>query len=129
MSSAVSRNPDERHYLVVRMMRRMPANVFPGALGFSLPFARRGAHVSIFYDRVQILARSVNTAPYIILGHAIAHEIGHVLLHSSEHTSGGLMQARWSPASWRLASAGLLAFRPEEAERMSEVLGKFYSSN
>jgi hypothetical protein len=64
----------------------------------------------------------VNQATYIVLGHAMAHEIGHVLLGSSEHASSGLMQARWTPATLRLASAGLLAFRREEAERIGAGL-------
>lgn len=116
---------DQRFYLVVRLVRGMPASVFPGSLGFALPFARTGAQVTIFYDRIEVLTRSGNAASYIILGHALTHEIGHVLLGSSEHTRGGLMQARWNPASWRLASAGLLAFRPEEAKRLGAGVEKF----
>jgi hypothetical protein len=125
MRSIASRQPDERRYFVVRIMRRIPATVFPGALGFALPLARTGAHVSIFYDRVEALTRSVSAALYVILGHAMAHEIGHILLRSSEHAGGGLMQARWNQASWSLASAGLLTFRPEEAKRMGEGLLRF----
>ena len=64
----------------------------------------------IFSDRVDVLAREVNTAPDTILGHAMAHELGHVLLGSTEHTTGGLMQGCWTPGSWHLARAGLLAF-------------------
>jgi Zn-dependent protease with chaperone function len=123
--SAPSRPPDERPYVVVRLVRGMPASALPGALGFALPFARTGAQVSLFYDRVEALTRSGNAASYVILGHALAHEIGHVLLGSSAHTTSSLMQARWNPASWRLASAGLLAFRPEEAERLDAGVAQF----
>lgn len=105
MTSAAFRQPDMHPYIVVRLMRRTPATVLTGALGYALPFAHIGAHVVIFYDRVEALASRVSEATYIILGHAIAHEMGHVLLGSSEHTSGGLMQAGWTPATWRLASA------------------------
>ncbi len=124
MSSA-PRSPDERPYLVVRLVRQMSATVFPGALGFALPFARMGAHVTIFYDRVEALTWYVSTDPFLILGFTLAHDIGHVLLRSLEHTAGGLMQARWNEASWRLAATGLLAFRPDEAERMGAGLRKF----
>ena len=96
MSSAMPWKLGERQYLVVRIMRRTPATTtFRGALGFALPVAQNGAHVSIFYDRVEALARCVSAASYVILGHAMAHEIGHVLLSSSGHSSAGLMQARW----------------------------------
>jgi hypothetical protein len=120
-----SQNPDERPYLVVRLVRGMPATVSPRALGFALPFAHTGAGVSICYDRVDALARSGIAATPVILGHALAHEIGHVLLRSSEHTAGGLMQRDWSLASWKLASMGLVAFRPEEAERLSAGVARF----
>ncbi len=125
MTSAEFRLPDERPYLVVRLTRATPGAVLPGALGFALPFARKGAHVSIFFDRVETLPVAPTTAIYVILGHAIAHEIGHVLLRSSAHSTGGLMQARWNTATWRLASAGLLAFGRDEAERMCAGLPRF----
>lgn len=62
MTSAAYQQPDMRGYIVVRVMRRAPASVFPGALGYALPFAHTGAHVLIFYDRVETLANSVNEA-------------------------------------------------------------------
>jgi hypothetical protein len=67
----------------------------------------------------------MSTASYVILGHAIAHEIGHVLLGSSEHSSSGLMRAQWNQANWHLASAGLLTFLPEQTERMREEVSRF----
>src|SRR5438270_10543401 len=39
MTSAAFAQPDRRSYPVVRPMRRTPATVFPGALGYALPFA------------------------------------------------------------------------------------------
>jgi hypothetical protein len=129
MSSAASPKSEQRSYVVVRVLRPTPERILPDALGFSLPFASSGAHVSIFYDRVDGIARSMNTVSYVVLGYAVAHEVGHVLLRSSEHTTGGLMQGRWNRASWRLASAGLLAFRREDAERMGEGLRRFQDPN
>lgn len=125
MTSAAFQQADNRNYLVVRLMRCTPTTVFPGALGYALPFAHRGAHVLIFYDRVQALTQRVNTTAYVILGHAIAHEIGHVLLGSSQHATGGLMEARWTTASWHLASAGLLAFQRGAIERIRAGLRRY----
>jgi hypothetical protein len=51
MTSPAFEKPDTRPYIVVRLVRRMPASALPGALGYALPFARTGAHVLIFYDR------------------------------------------------------------------------------
>ena len=124
MTSTAFAKADERAYLVVRLIRRVGGTILPGALGLSLPLANTGAHVLIFYDRVEALTRGVNTPTYVILGHAMAHEIGHVLLGSSDHSNGGLMQGSWTAASWRLASAGLLAFRRQEAELMCTRLAR-----
>ncbi|HZQ51476.1 MAG TPA: hypothetical protein VFB14_04715 [Bryobacteraceae bacterium] len=118
MTAAAFRQRDERPYLVIRLMRRTPASAYPGALGYSLPFAQHGADVLIFYDRVEGLTQRVNTAGYVILGHAMAHELGHILLRSSEHSNTVLMQACWTAESWRLAAAGLPSFEREEARRM-----------
>ena len=125
MTVQAFQKPEHRGYLVVRLMRRTPVTVFPTALGYSLPFAHTGAHVLIFYDRVEALTQRVDTAGYVILGHAMAHEIAHVLLGSTEHSTGGLMEGCWTPASWRLASQGLLTFRREEIDRMRARLPRF----
>jgi hypothetical protein len=127
MTSPAFQKPEHRGYVVVRLMQRTPATVFPRALGYSLPFAHTGAHVLIFYDRVEALTQRVDTAGYVILGHAMAHEIAHVLLGSTEHSAGGLMEGSWTPASWRLASQGLLTFRREEVDRMRARLSRFQS--
>jgi hypothetical protein len=125
MTASAFRRPNERPYLVIRLIRHPPDTVFPGALGYSLPFAHHGAHVLIFYDRVAALTQRENTATDVILGHAMAHEIAHVLLGATEHSTGGLMQCCWTAASWHLASEGLLAFRREEIERMHAGLRRF----
>ena len=55
VTSAAFQQRDERRYVVLRLVRRTPSTLVPSALGFALPFARRGAHVLIFYDRVEAL--------------------------------------------------------------------------
>jgi hypothetical protein len=124
-SPAAPRTHPERQYFVIRILPTAPANIFPGALGFALPFAEVGAHVTIFYDRVAATALSWDVSPYVVLGCAMAHEIGHVLLRSSDHSSVGLMQAHWNRATWHLASEGLLAFLPEQKSRMRERVLRF----
>jgi hypothetical protein len=90
--------------------------------------AQTGVQASVFYDRIEALRARVNLELYVILGHAMAHEIGHVLLGSREHATGGLMQANWNPATWRLASAGLLNFSPKEAKQMVREAARYRPS-
>lgn len=125
MTSVAFQQPDDRPYIVVQLIRRAPPSVFPGAMGYALPFAHAGAHVVIFYDRVETLAHRFNKATDLILGYAVAHEIGHVFLGSSDHFAGTLMQAQWTSATCRLASMGLLAFTREQEQRMVAVMQRF----
>ena len=87
--------PDIRNYLVASIGRAAPSGPFPGALGYALPDAQTGVHAIIFYDRVlELTPPSVITLPNA-LGHGMAHEIGHVLLGSTEHSPAGIMKASW----------------------------------
>jgi hypothetical protein len=50
----------------------------------------------VYVDRAESVARVAGTDPRRVLGLAIAHEIGHVLLNSNTHSAAGLMRADWS---------------------------------
>jgi hypothetical protein len=108
--------PDTREYLVVALVRGMPAEVYPAATGYALPFARQGAHATVFYDRVEKLYFSSPRMPTIakLLGATMAHEIGHVLLGTSEHSAHGIMKARWGLAEFQLLACNRLQFTPED---------------
>jgi hypothetical protein len=109
-----------REYLAVRLVHGIPAGVYAGATGYALPFARQGAHATIFYDRVENLLSSSAVGPSVckILGGAMAHEIGHVLLGSKEHSAQGIMKACWGPAEFRLLACNRLLFTPENSAAM-----------
>jgi hypothetical protein len=110
---------DSREYLAVRLVSGVPAGGYAGATGYALPFARQGAHATVFYDRVENLsAASVGPRAGSLLGAAITHEIGHVLLGSSEHSAEGIMKACWGTAEFRLLGCGRFHFTPENAEAL-----------
>lgn len=110
--------PDRREYLAVRLVAETPENVLPGAIGYALPFAQQGVHATIFYDRVEQLSRSSIPMPTAatLLGAAIAHEIGHILLDSCEHSPGGLMKSSWGQTEFRTLSTRGLHFTPQEGQ-------------
>ncbi len=72
----------------------------------------------VFYDRVNRLVEGRDISEAQILGHAIAHEIGHVLLPVLGHTSTGVMRARWSGKDLQSVARGNLHFAPEEAQQL-----------
>lgn len=114
-----------RGYLVARIVSGIPADLLPGALGYSLPDARLGAHATIFYDRVEAIGRTNGINVSTLLGHAMAHEIGHVLLGATPHSPDGIMKARWAKSDYQRAAMGLLEFTPSERAAIRRRLAVF----
>jgi len=114
--STIRSAPDDRGYVAVRVEKGMPAGLSGADLGYALPFAREGVHATVYYDRVEKLCLG-STAN--LLGAAIAHEIGHVLLGSTEHSAAGIMKARWGQAEFQLLACHRLQFTPEDREAIA----------
>jgi hypothetical protein len=81
--------------------------------------AAMGELVSVSYDRVErIHAKDQDIEKSTILGHVLAHELGHVLLGGNSHSSGGIMTARLQLRELRFAERGKLLFSGPEAAQM-----------
>lgn len=111
-----------RGYLVARIVRASSPDFLPGALGYSLPDAQSGAQVTIFYDRVEAVGLANDIGIATLLGHAMAHEIGHVLLGTTEHSPVGIMKAHWAKADYLRAAMGFLEFTSSERAAIQERL-------
>jgi len=98
-------------------------SVSRNALGFAVTAQGGSVYATVFRDWVSALAQSGRYPEAVLLGHAIAHELGHLLLNSSTHARYGLMAARWRDAELDRAAVGLLLFSPAEASCIrAEVL-------
>ncbi|MFB3924326.1 MAG: hypothetical protein ACE145_21610 [Terriglobia bacterium] len=73
-------------------------------------------YASVFYDRIMTLAETREFTPGMILGHALAHEIGHVLLGPDSHSDSGIMCPNWDRSFLEKAVRGQLLFTPIQAE-------------
>jgi hypothetical protein len=99
-------------------------------LGLAVPCqpGEAGCIANVFYDRADQLAAECRTegrclSSAQILGHASAHEIGHLLLGSNSHSSAGLMRANWWSKDLRLPAREGLFFTLDQAEQIRrEVL-------
>ena len=70
---------------------------------------------NVFMNRVTEQAAIGEFSVSRMLGHAIAHEIGHLLLGDNSHSPGGIMVAPWSKQDlWRM-SKGKLLFTHQES--------------
>ena len=89
-----------------------------GVFGFALPTnkGRFGRTVNVFYGRVFDMAYygpvggGFETAQAVILGHVLAHEIGHVFLGPGSHSEKGIMGFPWGRRQLVDASRARLRF-------------------
>jgi hypothetical protein len=114
--------PSERWnpaFLQLRIWPRAMAGKRPTSsetLGFCLSLANGDAVV--LADAIQKRAVFGPTNYLDLLGLAMAHELGHLLLRSAGHSVTGIMRARWAEKQLRDDNRGYLRFTPSEAETM-----------
>jgi hypothetical protein len=67
-------------------------------LGFAVvdPDTHAGKMATVFHDQVQAVARRTGVARSELLGRALAHEVGHLLLGVRGHSRNGIMRAVWT---------------------------------
>jgi len=84
------------HEVVLRLVKAT-ASSERGSLGFAAVdvVERTGTLATVYVDRVDALAAQAEVDPGELLGRAIAHEIGHLLLGTAGHARSGLMRATW----------------------------------
>lgn len=77
-----------------------------------------GYVAQIFFRQVQEFAYIYEVDLGTMLGHVIAHEIGHLLMPANAHSPTGVMQPYWDRALVRDASQGTLTFTAAQAARI-----------
>jgi hypothetical protein len=106
----------ERPHLKVRIIRDSPDNRVGRKLGVALRSEDNRYLVAYaFYFRIENLADQIGADPAPVLGHVIAHEIGHLLLPYDSHTTTGIMGRGWDRGRVKGMGKGVLAFTPEHA--------------
>jgi hypothetical protein len=121
---------DQEHRLACRARREIAVAIMPAApsslpqsvLGVALPFASAGLNVRVYRDRIAAAAVSRGAQLPEVLGHAIAHEIGHVLLRSSAHDGNGLMAGVWKAREYAWIATGSMFFTREQSKRMRATI-------
>jgi len=95
------------------------------ALGFTPECDAVGTcTTSIFHDRVICMAEGANATLAVLLGRAMAHEIGHLLLGANSHSRTGIMRASWSGRDLSLDGRPYLLFTPEQSRQMKTRLAE-----
>jgi hypothetical protein len=113
--------------MMLRLVQRTPVADNPiVALGESMldREQRGGVLMTIDVFPVRAVADRAATSWSTLLGRAIAHEIGHLLLGSADHPRLGLMRALWSHDELRGLKPAHWGFSAREAAQMRQVLRK-----
>ncbi len=104
----------------------LPYNLPDDAMGLAPGSGPERQSIYVLYGRVEaftakhIADTHADTAQ--ILGHVIAHEIGHLLLNDQTHSASGIMRSPWNLWDLQNASYGHLLFTRRQAEAIrSEI--------
>jgi hypothetical protein len=115
--------------LMVRLVRSTAQSpTGDDELGTALvdPATGTGILATVYVDRVERLARTSEGDLGALLGRAMAHEIGHLLMGQASHAARGLMRPRWTRAEivrnaradWRFDASDLRAIRAVRRGRL-----------
>jgi len=119
--------------LAVRILPRSMAerlNLDPETFGFAqLPKdGGFGFAAIVCSHRAEELAQGRASVQGVILGHLIAHELGHLLLGAGSHAAKGIMHVPWRKKELELVAQGTMLFTSWEAERIQlQVLERMRS--
>jgi hypothetical protein len=102
----------------------LPDNFPDNAIGVTPGSGPDRQSAYVLYNRVEALAMKhvadTHADAAQILGHAIAHEIGHLLLNVQTHSAAGIMRGDWNLWDLQNASYGYLLFTPQQAKAIRE---------
>jgi hypothetical protein len=82
-----------------------------------------GTYSDVFYPSAEKLHTDGRTSLSRVLGHVMAHEIGHLLLGTNSHSALGLMRPHWQKEELRSMEMGTLLFTPQQGKQMRIRLG------
>lgn len=108
------------------MASRTPVRA--GCVGVSLVADGFDSIGAVFYHRAMELKRQLGVPLAPILGTVIAHEVGHLLLDSTNHAKSGLMSAHWGDETLLRISRNQLGFAAPEKEKIALHLARRMAS-
>jgi hypothetical protein len=101
----------------LHLLATRPPNLGGDTSGFA-HLMPEGSYAGVSYPAVQRSAHELESDDPTFLGAVIAHELGHILLGTGEHSATGVMVARFGWHEIGAAHRGELLFLPPEARRI-----------
>lgn len=110
--------PDEVFVQILPMPRQTDGSLGSAITGRE---GRMGRYARVYWDGVRDTADFVSARRSAVLGHVLAHEIGHLLLGRDSHSDSGLMRGDWGPRVLRRMSDQPLLFDGRQRRRISRL--------
>jgi hypothetical protein len=76
----------------------------------------KGVYARVFYTHIQVKAEHEGVDTATLLGLAVAHELGHLLLGPKAHSEQGIMRANWNHSDMQRGIRGQLRFTAQQAQ-------------
>jgi hypothetical protein len=83
-----------------------------------------GFHAFVLYERIVQWAGIWGLEDSVILGHTLAHELGHLLLGDQSHSATGVMRPLMQRQDFSLES-GQFLFLPKQARKLRALMASF----
>lgn len=102
-------------------LRLLPRPLKPSGDIFGVAFLGEdgtGRYGDVFLSSAEKLHEDKNVGIAVVLGHVMAHEIGHLILGHNAHSTRGIMRARWETDEVKKLGTGTLLFTPDQQTLM-----------
>jgi hypothetical protein len=118
-----SKWPAKGYYLVAIVPDVLPNSATTEVMGYAPVATGRYPRAYVFYNRIKRFSdlmegMSSNSGGAIVLGHVMAHEMGHLLIPGDAHTKTGIMRAGWDYQQWKETAMGRLVFTESQAKQI-----------
>jgi hypothetical protein len=115
-SGATCEGEMQANEIVMRLQPVGPRSSHDGRMGHTIVTAEGGHYASVFVPSVRAQAAGFGITFDLLLGYAVAHEVGHCLL-GPRHSYAGLMRSAWNSKDASEISRISLHLTKEEARK------------
>jgi hypothetical protein len=95
-------------------------------LGFAAATEEGGVLATVFYDRIRAVGKGGELSS--LLGLAMAHELGHLLLGLRAHTDEGIMRPYWTREHLRQAHPNQFRFNLEQSQTIRVRVSRYQAA-
>jgi hypothetical protein len=79
-----------------------------------------GVYGDVFFENAERLSEVAHVNVGDVLGHVIAHELGHLLLGRDAHSQIGIMRPQWAKEELKSLAMGRLLFTHEQGRQITQ---------